>query len=61
MIKSDQDLLEIMRKYEVEIPDEIILLIIKLTYTYHFLCPKKLKNAIYQYPDNINIFGNSKF
>ena len=59
MIKRDQDLLQIMRKYEVEIPDEIILLIIKLTYTYHFLCPKELKNAINQYPDNINMFGNS--
>ena len=61
MIKRDQDLLEIMREYEVRIPDEIILLIIKLSYTYHFKNRNELKNAVSRYPDNINIFGNSKF
>ena len=68
MIKRDQAIFNILKLYHFNtfnntfyIPDEIILLIIKLSYTYHFLCPNELKNAVRQYPGNINIFGNSNF
>ena len=68
MVKRDQAIFNIFKlyhfntfNYTVYIPDEIILLIIKLSYTYHFLCNNELQSAVNQYPGNINIFGNCKF
>ena len=56
MAKKDNEILNIMRNPIIGLPDEIILLIIKLTYTYHFKDNEELREVIDDYMNYKNWF-----
>lgn len=60
-LNKKNQLINIFRQYHINIPDEISLYIIKIIYTYHFENNNELKEAIEDYPENIDIYGDCKY